>query len=516
MSPASSNSLPALAESIAALERAAGHAPCPRLVVDAETWQGLGRELAGGRLSLLGLWGEASAVHMALLRPEPAEIAVVSLATTGRFPSIAAAHPPALRLERAVADLCGLVAEGAPDPRPWLDHGTWTARHPLAARPETPIAAERYRFLPVEGESLHQIPVGPVHAGIIEPGHFRFTPPAARPWSGSRSAWATCTRGSRSSWPAPRSSARHGSPAAFRATAPSPTRSPSPAPSRPPSASRPPPRAHWLRALMAELERLANHLGDIGAICNDASFSILHTQCGMLREAVLRTADTCFGHRLMMDRIIPGGVTADLEPTGAVALTLLMAEIRRRFPAIVRIYDSTASLQNRTVGTGHLSPALARTYAAGGYVGRASGRRFDARRFPSYPPYDALEPAVPVLEAGDVNARVWIRIREVEESLKLIEAMLAQLPGGAVALTLLPGGRDRGEGLALVEGFRGDILVVAADRGGADRALPPARPVMVPLAAPRGGDRRQHRRRLPALQQILQLLLFGARPLRRP
>jgi len=217
-----------------------------------------------------------------------------------------------------------------------------------------------------------------------------------------------------------------------------------------------PPRAQWLRALMAELERLANHLGDIGAICNDAAFALMHAHCGVLRERVLRTADACFGHRLMRDRVVPGGVTVDLDQQGRGALTALLGNIRRRFPALVELYDNTASLLDRTVATGVLKPALARQYGAGGYVGRASGRAFDARRQPGYPPYDILDFDVPVREEGDVNARVWIRIREVEQSLSLVDQILARLPDGPLQVEVPSGA---GEGMALVEGFRGDVLV---------------------------------------------------------
>src|SRR4029077_12983991 len=107
-----------------------------------------------------------------------------------------------------------------------------------------------------------------------------------------------------------------------------------------------PERANYLRALMAELERLANHFGDIGAICNDASFSIMHAHCGILRERVLRAADACFGHRLMMDRVVPGGVACDLAADGTTHLENAVAEIRRRFPELVELYDNTASLQD--------------------------------------------------------------------------------------------------------------------------------------------------------------------------
>jgi Ni,Fe-hydrogenase III large subunit len=224
------------------------------------------------------------------------------------------------------------------------------------------------------------------------------------------------------------------------------------------------PRAVWLRALMAELERLANHFGDIGAICNDASFTLMHAHCGILRERVLRAADAAFGHRLMMDRVVPGGLTVDLRAEGIAAIFALVAEVRRRFPRLTELYDNTASLQDRTVGTGIVKPDLVRQFGCGGFVGRAAGRAFDARRAPGYPPYPSLRFEVPVLAAGDVDARVWIRIREVEQSLALIEQILAQLPSGPVRVPVDAAGA--GEGLALVEGFRGDVLVwvrVAAD-----------------------------------------------------
>jgi Ni,Fe-hydrogenase III large subunit len=206
---------------------------------------------------------------------------------------------------------------------------------------------------------------------------------------------------------------------------------------------------------MAELERLANHLGDIGAICNDASFSIMLAHCAVLRERVLRVADGCFGHRLMRDCVVPGGTAVDLNIDNIPVLRALLSEIRRRLPALIELYDNTASLQDRTVTTGVLEPHLAQQFGAGGFIGRASGRAFDVRRTLPYPPYDQLVFEVPVLQEGDVNARVWIRIREVEQSLALIEQILDGLPGDAIRAEIP---RRTGEGMAMVEGFRGDIL----------------------------------------------------------
>jgi Ni,Fe-hydrogenase III large subunit len=219
-----------------------------------------------------------------------------------------------------------------------------------------------------------------------------------------------------------------------------------------------PRRAAWLRALMAELERLANHLGDIGAICNDASFSLMHAHCGILRERVLRAARQAFGHRLMMDTLAPGGVAVDLSFAGRQALRDLATLVREKFPRLVELYDNTASMQDRAARTGVLDGELAELYGCGGVIGRASGRAFDARRDCPYAPYDELRFDVPVLREGDVNARVWIRIREVEESLRLITQILDGLPSGPLRVDVAPGG-GAGEAVALVEGFRGDIFV---------------------------------------------------------
>jgi Ni,Fe-hydrogenase III large subunit len=434
----------------------AAHRPWPRTSVSAATWSAAAGQLAQGHLALLGLFSEADAVHMALLDEPAGAIGVLSLACpTGHFPSVAAVHPPAIRLERTIADLSGLVADEAPDPRAWLDHGVWGVRQPLGAGPAEGPSAPPYAFLAAEGESLHQIPVGPVHAGIIEPGHFRFTAggetvvrleqrlgyvhkgiEALMAGADLERAAKLAGRTSGDSTVAYALAFARAAEAAL--------------------GLEPPPRAVWLRALMAELERIANHLGDIGAICNDAAFALMHAHCGVLRERALRAADAGFGHRLMMDRILPGGAATDLATDGVAELRALITEIQRRFPELVELYDNTASLQDRTVATGRVAPELVRRFAAGGYVGRAAGRAFDARRTPGYPPYDRLTFEVPVLEDSDVNARVWIRIREVEQSLTLIEQILGQLPEGAIRVDAPAAG---GEGLALVEAFRGDVLV---------------------------------------------------------
>jgi Ni,Fe-hydrogenase III large subunit len=172
----------------------------------------------------------------------------------------------------------------------------------------------------------------------------------------------------------------------------------------------------------------------------------------------------------MMDRVVPGGVERDMPTDGTKLLHSLLVQIRRRFPELIELYDNTASLQDRTVGTGILSAALAKQYGCGGYVGRASKRSVDARRAPGYPPYDALRFEVPVREEGDVDARIWIRIREVEQSVALIGQLVERLPSGPTIQpidTLSPA--QAREGMALVESFRGDVLVWV--RTGADGAI---------------------------------------------
>jgi Ni,Fe-hydrogenase III large subunit len=455
--------MPSLADTIEGT-RVEAHRPWPRIVVSAATWHAAANRMAAGEWTLLGLWGAIGSVHMAVMG-EGAEMAVLTLeCPDGEFPSVGAVHPPAIRFERAIHDLFGLTPFGLPDTRPWLDLGFWGLTHPLAASPGAAVAPAPFPFLPSQGEGLDQIPVGPVHAGIIEPGHFRFTANGERIvrleqrlgyvhkgieqlmiGASLEKAAQLAGRTSGDSTVAYALAFAQAVEAALELTVP--------------------PRAVLLRALMAELERIANHFGDFGAICNDASFAVMHAQCGILRELTLRTADACFGHRLMMDRIVPGGVARDAATRGIDQARMLIGEIRARFPHLVELYDNTASLQDRTVGTGILRAELARQFGAGGYVGRASGRGFDARKAPGYAPYGRLAFSVPTLDAGDVNARVWIRIREIEQSLALIEQILHDLPHGPTAATFYAEARS-GEGLSLVEGFRGDVLAWIAIEGG--------------------------------------------------
>jgi Ni,Fe-hydrogenase III large subunit len=321
-----------------------------------------------------------------------------------------------------------------------------------------------YDFLPALGAGLHQIPVGPVHAGIIEPGHFRFT---ANGETVARleqrlgyvhkgidglltgcaldQAARVAARVSGDSTVAAGFAFCRAVEAALGIAVPR--------------------RAEVLRGVMAELERIANHLGDIGAICNDAAFVLLHAHTGILRERVLAASDRAFGHRLMMDVIVPGGVARDLDADGARAVIAMLDDLAPRFAEIVEYYDETPSLQDRTCTSGIVAAELATRWGAGGHVGRASGRDFDARRDLAYPPYADMTFRVPVLTSGDVDARVRVRIAEVETSMTLLRTWLAALPDGPVRADVpqTPGPR---EGVAVTEAFRGDLLVWLRIGGG--------------------------------------------------
>jgi Ni,Fe-hydrogenase III large subunit len=454
-----------IADLLAACTPVANHKPWLRYEVDAATWDAVGQGLAGGA-TLLGLWGDADAVHAAVTAPALGAPRIVSLPVRGgAFPSLGRHHPPAIRLERTICDLYGFTLTDAPDGRAWLDHGAWGVRAPLGDRsPAAPRDPTDYDFRPVHGEGLHQIPVGPVHAGIIEPGHFRFTANGeivARleerlgyVHKGIDGLLVDCELDR-----AARIAARVSGDATVASSF---------AFARAVEAAlgiAVPRRAEVMRGVMAELERIANHLGDIGAICNDAAFALLHAHTGILREKVLAASDRAFGHRLMMDLVVPGGVARDIEADGARAIIATLDDLAPRFAEIVAYYDETPSLQDRTCTTGIVAPELVTRWGAGGHVGRASGRDFDARRDLAYPPYAGMTFRVPVLTTGDVDARVRVRIAEVETSMTLLRTWLAALPQGPVRVDV-PRTPEPREGVAVTEAFRGDLLVWLRIAGG--------------------------------------------------
>lgn len=377
------------------------------------------------------------------------------------FPSLTKKFVPAYRFERQIKSLMGITPVGHPDQRPWIKFEDWPEdacplRKSFNASKPMPRVKGEYEWARAEGEGVYEIPVGPVHAGIIEPGHFRFQAVGetiinleerlgyvhkgiekrfeSLPWEegvklAGRVSGDTTVAHSLAYCMALESMTGCGIPD----------------------------RANWLRALFLERERIANHLGDIGAICNDAAFAFMLYQMMRLREEILRTNHKLFGHRLIMDRIIPGGIAADIDSDGMEEILAEMEYLSKEFEKLVMIYDENSSLEDRVRNTGVLLPEKARELCVVGIAARASGLNLDCRIQNPFPPYDRIEVNVPVLISGDVHARAWIRIEEVRESIRVIREILKSLPEGALTTTAGSPTPDT-SGFASVEGWRGEII----------------------------------------------------------
>src|SRR5215475_1373553 len=269
-----------------------------RAIVDDAAWIAVAQQLASGQGSMLGLWGDGECVHLCVLQAPLIGI-LTHACPSRRFPAIGGLYPPALRLERAIHDLYGLEPVASPDRRAWLDHGRWGVHQPLGRNQAAAADGAPYAFHAAEGPLMHLIPVGPVHAGIIEPGHFRFTANGEtivrleQRLGYVHKGIDALLEGANLDQAARIAARVSGDTTVAYGLAFS--RAVEAATGTIVSA-----RAAHLRALMLELERIANHLGDIGAICNDASFSFMHAHCAVLRERVLRASEAAFGHRLMM------------------------------------------------------------------------------------------------------------------------------------------------------------------------------------------------------------------------
>ena len=383
------------------------------------------------------------------------------------FPSLTKKFLPAYRFERQMQSLMGVVPTGHPDQRPWIKFEDWPQDvYPLrksfdATKPMPRVDGE-YQWARAEGEGVYEIPVGPVHAGIIEPGHFRFQA-VGEMIVNLEERLGYVHKGIEKrfeslSW-------KDGVKLASRVSGDT-TVAHSIAYSMAVESMTGcsiPERAHYIRAIFLERERIANHLGDIGAICNDAAFAFMLYQCSRLRELVLRTNSKLFGHRFIMDKIFPGGVAVDIDSTGRKEMLSELETISRDFERLVVIYDESSSLEDRVRDTGILKPEKARELCVVGIVARASGMNLDCRIFNPFPPYDQyhrIELDVPVKITGDVHARTYVRVEEVRESIRIIRYILENLPDGPIAtdstLPVMPAPDTNG--FAAVEGWRGEIV----------------------------------------------------------
>jgi Ni,Fe-hydrogenase III large subunit len=221
--------------------------------------------------------------------------------------------------------------------------------------------------------------------------------------------------------------------------------------------STPPPRALWLRALLLELERIHNHLGDLGYLGNDVALSFGFTQFWILKENLLRMNGELFGHRYLMDCVVPGGTACDIDDAGLLRIAETLRLIEREVGILQKIYDEHAGMQDRFMGTGRIEPELAAQLGLTGMAGRASTQAWDVRvQFPCAP-YDELDVQMVTHLNGDVAARVTVRFEEIVESIRILRLMLEQLPVGEVRIQV--GEIMEGNlGIGWVEGWRGEVL----------------------------------------------------------
>ena len=385
------------------------------------------------------------------------------------FPSLATRWYLASRFEREIHDLFGLVPTGHPDLRRLPLHQFWPADyHPMlkdaTVRQDFSDDGEPYPFRRVEGEGVYEITVGPVHAGIIEPGHFRFSVEGetiinleSRMYfvhKGVEKLFESTTldRGLKLAERISGDSSVAHALAYCQAVESL-------------AGVTIPERAAYLRVVLLELERLYNHIADVGAICTDTGFAVANAHALRLREGLLRLNARLVGHRLLRGSLIPGGVARDFGPEQIAVTRDAIPRIIADFEEIVEIATHNGLVLDRLHGTGCLNLQTAREMQVVGVPARASGIDEDARRDHPFAAYAALKPRVSVYREGDVWARLMVRVKEACEAARLIAAALEALPQGNLEVPTVD--LPEGEGaFGVVEGWRGPIWhwIVAGER----------------------------------------------------
>ena len=375
------------------------------------------------------------------------------------YPDLSQIFTAALRMQRAAYDLLGIQATDSPDQRKWLRHGSWLGfplRKDYAVTENRCAVPDTYPFVRVEGQGVHEIPVGPVHAGTIEPGHFRFSIVGERVLRLEERLGYT-HKGIEKRFEG--LSLQQGAKLAGRVSGDSSAAYAWAYAMAAESISGVTPQAQalWLRALFLERERIANHLGDLGYLGNDVALSFGFAQFWILKEQVLRNNATLFGHRYLMDAIVPGGVACELAKPSLLHDECAMLE--REVRILRGIYEEHAGVQDRYIGCGHVAPKLAAQLGLCGMAGRASGQAWDTRvQFP-FAPYDQLEVQMATHRNGDVAARVIVRFDELFESLRLQREILNHLAKGGTKCEPLLKLPANGFGAGMVEGWRGEVMV---------------------------------------------------------
>lgn len=399
------------------------------------------------------------------------ELTVRVPAARPELPSLAGLSFPAGRFEREMHDLFGIVPVGHPLPRRLVRHAHWPAGWYSLRRdagPPPPFTdAERFPFLTVEGPGVYEIPVGPVHAGLIEPGHFRFSVVGetilqlkARLWFVHRGV-EKLFEGQAADTAAPLAERISGDTAVGHATAYSLAVEEA-------LGLELPAEGVALRGVLLELERIYNHVADLGALANDVGYGIANAHAQRVRETLLRLNAEVTGHRLLRDAIAPGRVSVQQLPDPD-----LLDRVAADVAELAEVTLAHSVVRDRFAGTAALAAEQARDLGCLGYVARASGLTLDARADDPR----AVVPVTPVVRtAGDVLARYEVRRDELAASVGLVRALLDHVGPLSVSAPQAPR-RTAGSGVGVVEGWRGTIVTrVEVDAAGRLSRVKPVDP----------------------------------------
>jgi len=385
------------------------------------------------------------------------EIEVPLERSNPQLPTLSGVSFPASRFERELRDLFGIEPIGHPQPRRLVLHQHWPddwypMRRDAGPPPEMTVSAEQFPFVPVSGTGVYEIPVGPVHAGLIEPGHFRF-------WV----VGETILRMKARLWFVHKGIERlfegknvlSGVDLAERISGDTAVGHTLAYCQAVEDARRVvvPEQARILRAVLLELERVYNHVADIGALCNDVGFGLAQAWALSLREELMQLNREVTGHRLLRGGVVPGGAHVERLPAYEE-----LDRVGARFEELVELTGSNAFVMERFTGTATLNESDVHDLGLVGPAARASGVSFDART--AHPNVDLAKEFVPaVRQGGDVLARYQVRIDEVRASLRiLVDLIEGPLPLHAHAPRGSASERLTGSGVGIVEGWRGAIV----------------------------------------------------------
>lgn len=375
------------------------------------------------------------------------------------FPSLASRCPQAQAFEREIAEQYGLVPEGHPWLKPLRYHASWTGRDAWGREAGAPILPGVGDFFRVEGDQVHEVAVGPVHAGIIEPGHFRFQCHGEKVFH-LEIALGYQHRGVESAMaggPDRRSihyaetmagDASVGHAMAYAQVYESLTGCQEPA------------RAQALRGVALELERIANHVGDLGALAGDVGYQPSASFCGRIRGDFLNMTGLVCGNRFGRGMVVPGGVGYDVEPDRADVLLRRLRTAERETAVAVNLLWDNQSVMARLEDTGPLSRSVAVELGLVGPAARASGLARDVRFDQPSGIFRFAQIPVSTYDSGDVFARAFVRWLEIQQSIVFVRDLLGALPSGEIASPPGPLAPDS-LAVSLVEGWRGEICHAA-------------------------------------------------------